>query len=234
MFQSPLPESAIIALVILGLVVLFAPGPGLRGSLDAWRRAAGFFAVSYSVVTLTLSRIAVPSQVLPTADLDWLIASGCYLLLVVVGYGLVWPQGTVAHGRPLRPAFATLFGLLWGLAQSGLFLSIWLWIGALGLNPWWTAVLAYFGIAAYQGLWHGLFWDIKVSPPHNLRSWNAKKVALVHTPNLLVTVVYLASFGMEVAWVVVLAQTIALLLSAWFMHFPAPLDEPAPVPEPDD
>jgi len=203
-------------------------------SRRAWLRALVFFIVATSIGVasgVTHSLLAQPFASPGQLDTPgWWLATGAYALIVAVGYGVVWPQGTLSHGRRLRAGWLLLFGVAWGLAQGQIFLSIWTWIGLLGWGTWWTALATYGAIAAYNGLWHSLYWDIHVSPPHNIESWNGRKIALAHTPNLLFTLAYLAIFGFEAAWVVVAMQTLALLLSCWFMRFPAPGDPGAPEP----
>ena len=234
----PLPLESIVFLsallaMALGAQVFSRRQSPSRPSQPSWLRAYAFFVVALLIGQFSGVYALLPLQQPPPSPAAWAALAG-YAIVVAAGYGWVWPKGTVCHGRPLRPAAAVLFGMAWGVAQGVVFLSIWLWIARLGLGVAWTAVLTYFAIAAYQGVWHGLYWDIKVSPPHNLKSWNARKVALVHTPNLLVTLAFLAVFGLSQAWAVVLMQCLALVLSCWFMHFPWPTDPPAPVPEPDD
>jgi hypothetical protein len=202
-------------------------------SNKAWLHAGVFFLAAvgiglWSGVTQQLLSLPLVAKELLESE-PWRWASEIYLLIVVVGYGFIWPRGTLHHGRPLRPVACLLFGLLWGLAQGQIFLSIWTWAGRAELGVWPTAGLAYLGIAVYNGLWHGLYWDIHVSPPHNIAAWNLRKVAFAHTPNLLYTLWYLVEFG--TLWMVVVMQCIALMLSCWFMHFPRPGDHGAPAPQ---
>ena len=89
-------------------------------------------------------------------------------------------------------------------------------------------MISYLCIGTYNGLLHHFFWDIYVSPPHNYSEWNARKVLFCHTPNLLVSLSYLAVFGN--LWVFLGLQTLALLLSAWAMRFPGYYDEYHPKP----
>ena len=202
----------------------------------AWKRGGAFVLAAITLGYLSGVTQEITTQAAWPGNLDARAWPGLaiYTVLIVVGYGVIWPRGTLTHGRPLRPLRAVFFGLCWGLAQSLVFLTLWTWCGLLGLGPWWTAGLAYLAIGTYNGLWQALYWDVKVSPPHNIQSWNARKVALVHTPNLLFTLAWLTVYGLPGAWVVVVMQCTALVLSSWTMHFPAPGDDGAPDPQPDD
>jgi hypothetical protein len=57
-----------------------------------------------------------------------------------------------------------------------------------------------------------------VTPEHNIVEWNGRKVLLAHTPNLIATLTYLTLHGNM--GIFILLQTIALLSSTYFMHFP--------------
>jgi len=202
-------------------------------SRKAWFRAFVFFWVAIAIGSFC----GVSQQLLapPIIDPDllkhepWRWATEIYLVIIIVGYGFIWPRGTLTHGRIFRPLACIGFGLFWGIAQAMIFLSIWTAVGWLGLDPLWTGVISYLGIALYTGLWHSLYWDIHVSPPHNIAAWNVRKVLFAHTPNLVFTLFYLSWFGS--LWVVVAMQSLALILSCWFMHFPRPGDEGMPSPE---
>lgn len=181
---------------------------GLIGALSgAWQRAFGQPLVS-------------PQQL---GDPLWLGMTLLGVLIIAVGYGLIWPRGTFTDGRVDHPWLSTGFGLVWGLSQGLLFSSLWVVVEWTGLAPVWVAVCSYLLIGAYNALWHAKVWDIRVSPPHNLRAWNTRKILACHTPNLLFCMGYLLltdSFG-----VFVLLQALALALSARAMRFPAWWDD---------
>jgi len=196
----------------------------------AWIRAAVFF---FAALLIGLWSGVTPSLLTPPLFQPGLLQQGgfwvtisAYAIVVIIGYGFIWPRGTLTYGRPLRPAACLFFGLMWGLAQAQIFLAIWTLASWLDLGAWWTAGITYAAIAIYNGLWHSLYWDIHVSPPHNIEAWNGRKIAFAHTPNLLATLLFLGLFGNF--WVVVMMQCLALVLSCWFMHFPQPGDCGAP------
>ena len=72
----------------------------------------------------------------------WLAGAFICLVVVLIGYLLVWPKGTLAHGRTLHLPAALIFGIVWGLSEGQLFLSFWAIPEKFGL-PWiWTAVIS--------------------------------------------------------------------------------------------
>ena len=80
------------------------------------------------------------------------------------------------------------------------------------------------GFAAVYSLNYQLgWWDIHVSPPHNIREWNNRKVALAHNPFLFASLTYFIVFGN--AGIYVLLNAFAMMFSAIAMHFP-PFWEP--------
>lgn len=198
----------------------YRPGP-------AWLKAGAYFAACLAIAAPTGALRWVLDAPLVTeaqrADPLWWLLAGSCLGVVVVGYGFIWPRGTFTDGRARHPLLAPAYGFVWGLCQALLFLSIWLAVARSGLAPGWVAVLSYLAIGGYNGLWHRFVWDIHVSPPHNYTEWNARKVLLCHTPNLILCLALLALYGS--AGVFALLQGLALALSAWFMRFPAPWDD---------
>ena len=88
---------------------------------------------------------------------------------------------------------------------------------------WLVVTVAFLVIAAFTGTWHQVFWDVYVAPIHNIEEWNLRKVLIVHTPNLILSLSLLTLFGSGV--LVVVAQVIALVGSSVKMHFPAPTDQ---------
>ena len=183
----------------------------------AWRRG-----LVYLVACLVFGAFAevFTSLATPVGDLGvvrfWLWTAAC-VAVILVGYWVIWPLGTLTHGRPLVPS-ATVFGVLWGLAEGVLFAGVWLlsdrWLPSTVLAVGVTFVV----LSAYLGLWHQFYWDLKVSPEHNIEEWNARKVLLVHIPNLAVTLPYLAVT--DAVGVFVALQTLGLVGAARAMHFP--------------
>ena len=193
----------------------------------AWLIAIAYFAACVAIATLSgvlpgvlAAPLATPEQL---ASPWWLAHTGACLAVIIVAYGVIWPIGTFTDGRTLHPLLAPAYGFAWGLCQGLWFLTIYTLIGKTGLATIWVAALSYLAIGGYNALYHSQFWDIHVSPPHNYTEWNVKKVLLCHTPNLLVSLSYLAIHGN--AAIFALLQGLALALSATFMRFPAPWDD---------
>lgn len=189
----------------------------------AWHRAGVYFCACLIVGTLS----GVLPQVLSTplasaaqiADAGWWLLTVAASVVVLVGYGVIWPRGTFTDGRKAHPWLASGYGLVWGLCQGLWFLTLWTLIARTGLATVWVAVLSYLAIGGYNGVWHRYYWDIHVSPPHNYSEWNGRKVLLCHTPNLLICLTHLALYDNLALFA--LWQGLALALSARAMHFPA-------------
>lgn len=195
-----------------------------KGRYDAraaWMRGGIYFVICFLVSWFSgiapslLQREAwLPNPLTAT----WGAFAAVCLLIIIVGYFVIWPMGTETHGRPLSWPAVLVFGLLWGLSQGQLFASIWSWPARYFSSDWVVVGIAFIVIATFNGLWHSQFWDIYVSPIHNIEAWNLRKVLLVHVPNLLCTLTFLTLYrnvGLFVA-----LQTLALVGSAYFMHFP--------------
>jgi hypothetical protein len=188
----------------------------------AWLRAAVYFLVCFLIAgfsgTLTLIRQLNWVTAANLQDSSWVAWTLLCLGIILVGYGFIWPKGTVTHGRPLVWTAVLLFGLLWGISEGLLFASIWLIVFRIFGQTVWTVLLTFLILSAFLGLWHQFYWDVKVAPEHNVAEWNGRKVLFVHTPNLIATLTYLTLY--QSIGIFVLLQTIALLLSTWFIHFP--------------
>lgn len=192
----------------------------------AWLRAAAYFCLCFAISvgsgvlpTILASPLASDAQL---ANPLWIAMTVACTVVILVGYAVIWPIGTFNDGRKAHPLLTPLYGLVWGICQGLLFLSFWALAEKTGLGVWWVAGISYLLIGAYNGVWHHFFWDIYVSPPHNYKVWNGRKVLFAHTPNLLICLTYLALFGN--AGIYVLLQALALGISAWVMRFPAPWD----------
>lgn len=185
-----------------------------------YRRAAAYFAVcllagAASGVTADLVDVDRGAALLPSLAI---------VLLEVVAYGVVWPIGTFTLDRP-KDGVSTAFGLVWGLCEAQLLLSGYVLVAHLGLAKPLTVALAFVLLSAFQGLWHALYWDIKVAPEHNDPAWNLRKVLFCHVPNLVATLTHYAVYG-SALWFV-LFQTVSLTLSARAMRFPRPTTQEA-------
>ena len=200
---------------------------GLYSSQSAVARAGIYFATCWVIAVALGVTADVFSQAVATSDqlgdwTWWLFTVAC-VAVIIVAYGVIWPMGTVIHGRARHVPVVIGFGVMWGLAQGQLYLSMWELTArlvdnsALDSAPVVGAV-SFVAISAFTGVWHDQYWDRKVSPPHNIEEWNAKKVAFCHVPNLVITLTYFATHGNAAIFVAL--QTLALTLSTWFMRFP--------------
>ena len=148
----------------------------------------------------------------------WWALSVPLALLVGSVYALIWSRGVFTDGRQWQPLWQSLFGLVWGLFHGLMFLILWQLAGLLVTAPWMQVALSFVLIATFNALWHGMFWDIQVSPPHNLKAWNLRKVLLCHSPNLALSLAHLGYFCDAVFFVAM--QMLALMLSSLLMRFP--------------
>jgi hypothetical protein len=193
----------------------------------AWLRALAYFSAalllswSLGVLQALLNSPLVTDDQL--TDPWWQAATLFYLVVLWVGYGLLWPRGTFTDGRRRHLFIATVYGLLWGLCHGQVFLSIWAIVELSGLNAYWVAALTYLLLSGYNFAYHQFFWDLYVSPPHNIEAWNLKKVQFCHAPNLLLGLAWLATWGNFSMWL--LLQTAALLACVHAMRFPAWYDD---------
>ncbi len=193
---------------------------------EAWRRALMFFSVCIAVAAFagTLRMLFTRPPVLPGqwVDAAWWLATAFVSVYTVFAYAWYWPQGTVTHGRPLRPIAATLFGCLWGFCQGALLLSAFLAVASLQFGTVPTVLITFAAYAVFAGLWQSRYWDVYVSPPHNIESWNLRKVLVCHVPFLLLALAHLSVYGNAAIFIV--WQMLALTASCRAMHFPAPGD----------
>jgi hypothetical protein len=105
-------------------------------------------------------------------------------------------------------------------------------VGDGGLSDALVLITVIVVLSAWIALWHALYWDVNISPEHNIVEWNTIKVAVVHTPNVVVSTAWLTAW--ENLGLFVLVQTIALLGSSMTMPFPTfrhphPQDPDGPV-----
>jgi hypothetical protein len=193
----------------------------------AWLRASMYFSAglilswSLGVLPSLLSLPLVSPQQLDS--LAWISYTLFYLVVLWVGYAIVWPKGTFTDGRKSHPVVTSFYGVAWGLCHAQVFLCFWALAEWSGLNSYWVAAITYLLLSVYNFAFHQFFWDIKVSPPHNYLRWNMKKVQYCHVPNLLLGLTWLALWGNFGLWV--LLQTFCLVLSAHVMRFPAWYDD---------
>jgi hypothetical protein len=81
-----------------------------------------------------------------------------------------------------------------------------------------NALITLVVIAVYNLNYQSGWWDIHVSPPHNIRAWNNRKVLGSHNPFMLATLAHLILFG-DIA-LFTLFYAAALAASSIAMHFP--------------
>ena len=189
---------------------------------SAWLRAVIYFVICFAIAHFTGALALVLSQPLASADnlhdVRWVLFTLLCIAVEVWGYVYLWPRGTLTHGRQLYWSVVLTFGLLWGLSEGLLFLSVFVltsqWIAS-KLLVW---IISFSVISTFLGLWHQFYWDIYVAPEHNILEWNIKKVLYAHIPNIVITLTYLSLYGN--AGIFVLCQTFALVASTYFMRFP--------------
>lgn len=187
-----------------------------------WLRAGIYFAACFLISWYAGVLPRLLSQPWATAaqlqDVGWWAFTALCLLVEFVGYYIIWPRGTLTHGRALHWPTVLVFGLLWGLSEGQLFVSVWAVAQMFTNNPLIVGIVTFVVLSAFIGLWHALYWDIYVAPEHNIAEWNGRKVLFAHIPNLVITLIYLAVHD---NWaLMVLFQTVALLGSTYFMRFP--------------
>ncbi len=213
-------------------------------TVAAWLRAFTYFAVCWAIAaaTGTVATILSNPLVFPGQTQSWLwwLLTAAAFGIAVVGYWVVWARGTRPHGRRIAWPETPLFGLAWGVSEGLLMASVWVvatrvWralVGDGGLSDALVLITVIVVLSAWIALWHALYWDINVSPEHNIIEWNTIKVAVVHTPNVVVSTAWLTAW--ENLGLFVLVQTIALLGSSMTMPFPTfrhphPQDPDGPV-----
>ena len=203
---------------------------GVHFPRRAWFIAFGYFVVCWLIAWATgaLSRVLDEPLVGEgqTSESGWLFWGAASLIVVIVGYWYVWPMGTFTNGRPLT-VWTWVFGLLWGVSEGLLLLSVQTLIDGWFDTVWVVVAVTFVVLSTDIGLWHALFWDWEVAPSHNIEVWNLRKVLFVHTPNLIVSTTFLTLY--DNAALFVLLQTIALVGSAVHMRFPAPTATPEKV-----
>jgi len=196
--------------------------PKIYDAKSAWMRAGLYFCACFILSWATGALSAVLSAPLATpenlADPAWIAFTALCFIVEFVGYYLIWPKGTLTHGRELHLPTILLFGWLWGISEAQLFLSVWAVTDWLIASKLIVAIVTFIILSAFIGLWHALYWDIYVAPEHNIAEWNSRKVLFAHIPNLVVTLTYLAVYGNFGMFI--LFQTFSLLGSTYFMRFP--------------
>jgi hypothetical protein len=222
-------DFAMLAVLLIGAalgVALFIErprhDPARHSPRMAWLRASIYFCFVILLGWLTGVLQNIVAQPLPSASQlaspGWVALTGLCLALVVWGYVIWWPRGTLTHGRPRHLLPSALFGLVWGACGALVLLSLYAIIEGFGWPAWATALLSLSIIAVYNMNYQSGWWDIHVSPPHNIRAWNSRKVLFAHNPFLLATLAHLVLFGN--AGLFMLLYALAMACSAVAMRFP--------------
>jgi hypothetical protein len=193
----------------------------------AWLRAWIYFCCCwlFSWATGVLATLVNSPWLNPdhAQQLSWQLYMLISWAIVLFGYLYIWPMGTVTYNRKLYPLPTLLLGLVWGLSEAQLFLSFWA-IAERFVDPLWlVAIGTYLMASVSNGPLHLFYWDRYVSPDHNIYQWNMKKVGLAHSPNLIISLVYLVIWGD--LWIYLLWPTFALLTCSFAQKFPAPWDK---------
>jgi hypothetical protein len=221
--------AAVSLLLSLGLLIL------RRGNRRAdtyypdlaWLRACAYFSaallLSWSLGVMQALLAAPLIRAEQLQDPWWIAITLLYVVVLWVGYAIVWPRGTFTDERRAHPLLTSLYGITWGLCHGQVFLCIWAVAELSGLNSYWVAAITYLLLSAYNFAFHQFFWDILVSPPHNYEAWNMKKVQYSHAPNLLLGLTWLALWGNFSLWLIL--QTLCLLACSHVMRFPAWYDD---------
>ena len=188
----------------------------------AWMRAGLYFCavllVSWLAGVLPVVLQMPPVTAGQLADPVWIALTAVSAAALVWGYVLWWPRGTLTYDRQRYLAVQIPFGLAWGACSAQVPLICWAVVEDFGFGRWWTAALVLFLLSGYNQLYQSGWWDIHVSPPHNLRAWNAKKVLFGHMPFLLALLAHLALVGNAGLFTLLYAG--ALACSAVAMRFP--------------
>jgi len=220
---------AMLGFMVLGLILgmLFFVGraehdPRIYSPRLAWVRAWLYycFVILFSWVTGVLG-VVVSEPLIATGrlqDSTWLIVVGICWLVSFWGYGYWWPRGTLTHGRQLYLLPTLFHGVFWGLCAGLLYLSVYAMLEQFGLPGIANAVMLVAIVAVYNLNYQVGWWDIFVSPRHNIRATNNGKVAGAHQPFLLATLTLLVMYGD--AGMFVLLSTFAMTASAIAMRFP--------------
>lgn len=189
----------------------------------AWIRGGIYFASCFILSILTGVFQTLISKSIATSEnfsnIYWWIFTFLCAAVIYVAYFIIWRRGTLTHRRELHLPSVLTFGLLWGLSEGQLFLSIWAITEKFISTIWVVGIVSFLIISTFKGLWQSQYWDIYVSPEHNIPEWNLRKVLFGHVPNLICTLSYLAIFGN--ALIFLFFQTAGLMICTYYMHFPS-------------
>jgi hypothetical protein len=197
----------------------------------AWMRALLYFSVILVISWATgVLKVLVHAPAVAPGHLAsslWQALTAAWLAVLVWAYVYWWPRGTLTHDRKLYLLPQILFGLAWGFTSGQLTLVLWAVIEEFGFARWGTALLVFVVLAGYGQIYQSGWWDIHVSPPHNIRATNAKKVLFGHMPFLCIALAHFTLFGDALLFVAFHAAVLAC--SAVAMRFPPFWEKDGPV-----
>jgi hypothetical protein len=218
-----------LAVIILGIglgAIFFAArsnhDPSIYSPKLAWIRAWIYycFVILFSWVSGALG-VVLDNPLIAEGrlqDTTWIIVVSVGWLVSIWAYVYWWPRGTLTHGRKLYLLPAALHGAFWGIAAGLLYLSMYAMLEQFEFPGIVNALLLVAILSAYNMNYQVGWWDVFVSPPHNIRATNAGKVALSHQPFLIATLTLLIMYGDAGMFVVL--STFAMTCSAIAMRFP--------------
>lgn len=196
--------------------------PMVHSPRMAWIRAGLYFCfvIAFSWVTgvfkAMVSTPLVRSE--QAGDPIWLGSLAACVVVIIWAYGYWWPRGTLTHGRKLYLLPTAFHGLMWGLCSGLLFLSLYSILEHFQFPRLVNAVLLVGVLSVWNINYQLGWWDIHVSPPHNIKATNPGKVLLAHQPFLIASLSFLLVFGN--IGIYVLMNASAMCLSAIAMRFP--------------
>jgi hypothetical protein len=197
----------------------------------AWMRAGLYFSVVLVISWITgVLKVLVHAPCVPAGALAsplWRALTLLWFVAVLWGYAWLWPRGTLTYDRRLYLVPQALFGLCWGFSSGQVTLAMWAVVEEFGFARWVTALVVFFLLSGYGQIFQSGWWDIYVSPPHNIRATNARKVLFGHLPFLLIALTHFTLFGN--ALVFAGFHGIALACSAVAMRFPPFWEKDGPV-----
>ena len=219
---------AYIALLLLAAlsILFFVERPrhdsGVHSPKLAWIRGGSYTCAAIVIGWLAgvLDAALTPafSEYAGPGNVTWVVLTAVCVGTVLWGYVYWWPKGTLQYDRPSHPIAAGVFGVFWGLGSGLLQLTLFAMVATTGLGRAATAVAVYLLFAIFNLNLQSGWWDIHVSPPHNIRAWNARKVLFAHNPFLIATLAHYTLFDQAI--VLIALQSSALACAAIAMHFP--------------
>lgn len=102
---------------------------GTYSVYGAWLRGLIYLCGSAILAVLTGVIGRLIGQPLATAanlaDPVWFSLTALCVAVEIVAYCVIWPKGTLPHGRARHVPSVLVFGAMWGISEALVFLSIW-------------------------------------------------------------------------------------------------------------